>query len=330
MKLLVTGATGFIGQYLVKKLTQEGHSVRCLVRDLRQAEKLLGKKNIEYVQGDLTITETLDNICDQISVVYHLAAVMGHEPPSKSAFEKFRQINTEGTKNLAECCVGKGIDRFIYVSSTAAMGLLNESVVSEVTPCRPHTPYQVSKYEGELVLKEFLEKHSLPVVILRPSMVYGPGFGGDFLTISKLVKTGFFPKIGFGKNLSPALYIEDLKDCLYGAKEKAAVGETYIISSEESYELERVARIIAEALGVKVRMFFVPKFLAKSGAGALEHIFTLLGKKPIVTTRNIESTTTDRIFKVTKAKRDLGFQQKVTIEQGLRNTVRYFQSVGYL
>jgi UDP-glucose 4-epimerase len=330
MKLLVTGATGFIGQYLVKKLTQEGHTVRCLVRDLRQAEKLLDKKNIEYVLGDLTIKETLDNICDQISVVYHLAAIMGHEPPSKPAFEKFRRVNTEGTRNLAECCVGKGIDRFIYVSSTAAMGLLKQSVVSEATPCRPHTPYQVSKYEGELVLKEFSEKRSLPVVILRPSMVYGPGFGGDFLTITKLIRTGFFPKIGFGKNLSPALYIEDLVDCLYGSKEKAAVGETYIISSEESYELSSVAKIIAEASEVKVRMFFVPKFLAMFGAWVLEHIFTLLGKKPIVTSRNIDSTTTDRTFDVTKAKRDLGFQQRVTIEQGLRNTVRYFQSVGHL
>ena len=87
-------------------------------------------------------------------------------------------------------------------------------------------------------------------------MVYGPGFKGDFVTIGKVVKTGFFPKIGFGKNLSPALYIDDLVDCFSVVKDNAKIGETYLISSEEYYGLDRIVRIIGQALSVNVRMVF--------------------------------------------------------------------------
>lgn len=330
MNILITGATGFIGRNLVNLLIKEGHFVRSLVRDYEKAKKLLGTENIEYIVGDITDKKSLENICDNISIVYHLAAIMGHDLPSESSFKKFCKVNTEGTKNIAESCVGMGIDKFIYVSSTAAMGLLKNKVVNEETPCIPYTPYQVSKYEGELIVKELTEKRGLPGIILRPSMVYGVGFKGDFATIAKVIKTGIFPKIGFGKNLSPALYIDDLVDCMCKAKDKAIVGETYIISSEGSYELEKIARIIADALNVRVRMIMVPKFIAIFGAWILERIFLLLGEKPIVTARNIMSTTTDRVFDISKAKRELSFQQKVSIEEGLIKAVDYFQLVGYL
>ncbi len=328
--ILVTGATGFIGSNLVNLLVKEGHCVRALVRDYERAHKQLGTRNIEYVVGDITDKKSLEGICDKISIVYHLAALMGHDLPSESAFSKFRKVNTDGTKFIAESCLGTGVKKFIYVSSTAAMGLLKDKTVNEETPCRPYTPYQVTKYEGELVVKELTEKCGLPGIVVRPSMVYGVGFKGDFVTIAKVVNTGFFPKIGLGKNLSPALYIDDLIDCLNTAKDKANVGETYIISSRESYELERVARIIADTLQVKVRMIFVPTFLAIFGAWIVERIALVLGKKPVVTARNIVSTTTDRIFDTSKAKRELGLQQRVSIEQGLTRVVDYFQSSGYL
>jgi UDP-glucose 4-epimerase len=330
MNVLVTGATGFIGQHLVKRLIQEGHTVRCLIRDAEKAKRVLGNKGVEYVVGDITEKETLRNACDNISIVYHLAAIMGHDLPSKSAFDKFRRVNTDGTRNISESCIESGIDKFIYVSSTAAMGLLKDKVVNEETPCNPFTPYQVSKYEGELIVRELTADHGFPGIVLRPSMVYGIGFKGDFLTIAKVVKTGVFPKIGFGRNLSPALYIDDLVACISKAKDRAIVGQTYIISSEESYELERVVRIISEALNVKVRMVFVPKALAILGAWFLESAFLLMGKTPWVTQRNIRSTTTDRVFDVMKAKEELGFRQRVSIEEGLTKTVRYFQDAGYL
>jgi len=330
MNILVTGATGFIGQYLVRQLRREGHTVRCLIRDKQRAIELFDTQNLEYVIGDITDKRTLANITSNISVVYHLAAIMGHDLPSESAFRKFREVNAVGTKNIAESCIGNSVQKFIYVSSTAAMGLLKNNPIDEKTTCRPVTPYQVSKYEGELVVKRLTDEHGLPGIIMRPSMVYGVGFKGDFLTIAKVAKTGFFPKIGFRKHLSPALYVEDLVDCLSTAKEKAVVGETYITSSEVSYELGRVVRIIAEQLNLKVRMFFVPKLLALLGAWVLERTSLLRGETPLVTVRNIRSATTDRVFDIGKAKRDLCFQQKMSLEDGLKKTIEYYESVGYL
>ena len=330
MNILITGSTGFIGINLVKRLTEEGHFCRCLVRKNSVIDPLKHLSNIELFYGDVTDKKSLENVFDNISVVYHLAAIMGHDLPSESAFRKFRRVNTEGTRNIAECCVGKGVKKFIYVSSIAAMGLLRKKVVNEETLCKPFTPYQVSKYESELIVKELTEKKGLPGIILRPTRIYGPGFKGDLLTISKVVKTGIFPKIGLGKNLSPSLYIDDLSDCICKVKDKGAIGETYIISSEESYELEKVARIIARALNIKIRMIFIPKSLAIFGAWVLERIFLLFGKTPIATARNIHSSTTDRVFDVSKAKKELGYKQNISIEKGLKKTVEYFKSVGYL
>lgn len=329
-RIFVTGATGFIGTKLVKLLIEEGHEIKVLVRDYERARKLLGTNEVEYIVGDINDKKSMENMCDNISVVYHLAALMGHDLPSKTAFKKFREVNTNGTRFIAESCLRNGMQKFIYVSSTAAMGLSKDKVVNEETPCKPYTPYQVSKYEAELIITELTQRHGLPGVILRPSMIYGTGFRGDFVTIARAVKTGFFPKIGFGRNLSPALYVDDLVDCLNKAKEKAAIGETYIISSEESYELDRVAGIIAKALGVKLRMFFFPKVVAIIGAWILERMFLLFGKKPLLTARNISSATTDRVFDVSKAQKELGLRQSISIEEGLAMTVEYFKAQGYV
>jgi dihydroflavonol-4-reductase len=327
-RILVTGATGFIGRNLVRVLIKNGYHIRALVRDVERAERILGRRNIEYVVGDVRDRESLKNISDGITAVYHLAAITGHDSPSESAFRRYREVNVEGTKIIAESCLGRKIGKFIYISSTAAIGLSKDKVVNEETPCSPRTPYQVSKYEAEMVVREFTRKYGLPGVILRPSMVFGVGSDGDLLTIARIVKRGIFPRIGFGRNLSPAVHVDDLVDCMISAKDKALVGETYIITSERSYATEEIVRIIAEALDVEVRMIFVPKLVAMFGAWIVEHALTALGKKPFVTVRNIESRSTDRLFDVTKAKVDLSFHPQSSIDMSLREVVAYYRSEG--
>ena len=330
MKVLVTGATGFIGQRLVNLLTSEGHNCLCFVRNQSKTKSIFKESNIELIFGDIRNKIDLSAYKNKIDVVVHLAALMGHDPPSKEAFKEFRSINVEGTKNIINACMEINVNKFIHCSSTAAMGLLNNNVVTEQTISKPHTPYQVSKYESELVANEYYEKYGFPAVILRPSMVYGPGFTGDFLTMAKVVKKGFFPKIGFGKNLMPALYIDDLIDGIISAIERANIGDTYIISSEKSYPLEEVINIISSEIGVNCRNIFIPVIVALLGSWVLEKSYRLINQKPIVTYRNIKSTVTDRIFDIKKAKEILGFKQKVSIQEGLNKTIDYFKSAGLL
>lgn len=328
--VLVTGATGFIGSRLVRKLGAEGMRVRCLVRDPLGAAALFEGLDVELAEGDVTRPETLRGVVEGVGVVYHLAAIMGHDLPSEEAFARFRRVNVEGTRAIAEVCDDSGIERFVLASSTAAMGLLRDEVVREDTPVSPYTPYQVSKWEAEEVVREHARDRGLPAVVVRPSMVYGPGFRGDFLTIAKVAKKGVFPRIGRSRNLSPALYIDDCVEALALAGTRGRPGETYLVSSEESYELDRVVRIIADALGVRVRFVPVPAWIALFGAWKLERAFGLVGKHPPVTSRNIRSTITDRVFDVSKAREELGFRQRVGIDEGLRRAVAHFREAGWV
>lgn len=255
---------------------------------------------------------------------------MGHDTPSQESFARFRKVNVEGLRNIVAEAKKSHVKRFIHLSSTAAMGLLEDALVNEVTSCKPYTPYQVTKYEGEQYLLEEWRKNGFPVIILRPSMIYGPGFKGDFLTLAKVCKTGFFPTIGHGKNLSPALYIDDLIDVLPKCIDHGRMGEIYLLSSEQSYPLRQASAIIGKALGKKLHYVYVPVGMAIFGARVLEKGMPLLGRRSPVTERNIRSTVTDRTFDVTKAKRELGFRQQVPLEQGLTEAVHYFVQEHYL
>ena len=327
-RVLVTGATGFMGTRLVRALMECGYEVRALVRDRNKASQVL-PDSCELFVGDTTKPDTLAGCCDGIDIVYHLAALMGHDLPSEKAFQKFRTVNVKGTANIIRECQRAKIARFIHVSSTAAMGLLKAPVVNEEVPCNPYTPYQVTKYEGEqLVLREYRDS-GFPAIVLRPSMVYGPGFKGDFLTIAKVCRTGIFPKIGSGLILSPALYITDLIRALILFADRGEFGQTYLLSSVQSYSLKETVLIISRALHKHITFLYVPVWAAEAGAWSLEKFCVLMGKHSPVTMRNIRSVVTDRVFDIDKA-RKLGFCQKVTLEEGLTNTIGYFKQQNYL
>lgn len=329
MYVLVTGATGFMGTYLVPKLIECGHKVRVLVRDADKARRVLDKA-CEIFVGDIEKEETLIGCCDNIDVVYHMAALMGHDSPSQEAFERFRRVNVDGVKNIIREAKKNSILKFIHISSTAAMGLQTIVKINEETECRPYTPYQVTKREGELCVLEEFEKNGFPAVVIRPSMVYGPGFKGDFLTLAKVCKSGWFPRIGNGANLSPALYITDLVEALVKLIDRGQLGEIYLLSSKESYTLRETAEIIGKVLGKKIKFVYIPRSLAIAGAGILEILYKQIGKKPPVTKRNIQSVSTDRIIDITKLSKDLEFEPCISLDVGLPKTVQYFIEQKYL
>ncbi|MCI2048195.1 MAG: NAD-dependent epimerase/dehydratase family protein [Lachnospiraceae bacterium] len=325
----VTGATGFMGKRLVQVLLDRGCEVRVFVRDRTRAVEAFGEK-CEIVTGDTTDPDSLKGAFDGVDTVYHLAALMGHDLPGEAAFKKFRAVNVQGTKNVAAECRKAGVKHFIFISSTAAMGLIEDvAVVNEDTPCKPYTPYQVSKYECEQYLLQEFRTDGFPVIIVRPSMVYGPGYKGDFLTMAKLCKKGFFPEIGKGQNLSPALYITDEIEGLALLLDKGEPGQIYLLSSEKSYSLHETGEIIGKALGKKIHFVPVSTGFMLFCAGAMEKICGLAGKHSPVTRRNIRSVVTDRVFSTEKI-RALGFRQKVGLEEGLTNAVHYFVEQHYL
>lgn len=251
-----------------------------LVRNEEKAKKQFGDK-CEYHVGDVTDRDSLKGCCEGIDVVFHLVAKSGNELPSKEKFDIFRKINVGGTENIiAEC--GE-IKKFIYVSSTAAMGLVKDNPITEKSKCDPYLPYQVTKFEVEELIRKKC-KEGFPGIIVRPTKVYGINEREySYLTLAKLVKKGMFLKIGSGRNFTSNIYVSDFAQALAKLVDSGVIGETYIATSNESIDFIESGRIIAEELGVKLRVIKVPAWFMVFAAIVEERLFTLVGKTPIVT-----------------------------------------------
>lgn len=329
MKVLVTGATGFVGRHLVKALLEKGAFVRALVR---KASNLSGLENsgVEFVYGDITDRDSLQGIAKNVGVVYHLAA-MGHvSAASEEAYRKSYEVNVTGTQNLIEECLKAEVKRFIHFSSTAAMGLIKRPTIDESAECQPTTPYQRSKFESEQCINAYFRDKDLPSLILRPCMIYGVGGRGEFLKWCRLIKKGFFLKVGMGKNLTPFVHVQDVVQAAVLASENGQEGETYLVASKQSYELELIRNLAAKHLGVKKPYVYVPKWAALTGAYALENAAKRLKCTPVVTSKNIRSISTGRVFSIEKAKSHLGYHPATDLETGVKETVHWYRDQGYL
>lgn len=325
-KVLVTGATGFIGKYIVERLLDRGFELRCLVRESSNTQELLSNHKVELFTGDLTDAETLTGIATDIDYVIHLAA-MGHvSSVTQEAYNKFVGINETGTKNLiAEFLGSPTLKRFIHFSSTAAMGPIGLPILNEKSIPNPVTPYQKSKLRSEKVVLDAIQNSGLPAIILRPCMVYGIGGIGEFHKFYCLMKKGRFPKVGFGANLTPMVHVTDVADAAVLALDHGKDGELFIIAAETSYKLDDIRNAVIKTLNVHPAYPFIPAFLALIGAKMLEKLYVLRGKEPVVTYRNIKSTITDRTFDIKKAKCELGYSPKVGAESGIPETVLWYQ-----
>lgn len=326
MKVLVTGATGFVGHHLIECLSSSGYEIRCLVRKSSRIEKLKKYSDIEFFYGDVTEKESLKGIEEGIDYVVHLAA-MGHvSAVSEEAYAAFTSINEQGTRNLLSQFVGsRTLKKFIHFSSTAAMGPVGVPVLDERSEPNPRTPYQKSKLRSEQAALSFYADSQVPVTVIRPCMIYGPGGLGEFHKFCRLMKKGIFPKIGFGKNLTPMVYVKDVVSATEIVMEKGIPGECYIVASDTSFPMDDIRNCIVRELGVKVPYIFVPAFAGLTGAKLLEILFNGLGREPVVTYRNMKSTVTDRTFNIEKIKK-LGYIPRMEYRQGIKNTIQWYKN----
>ncbi len=328
MKYLITGATGFVGPYLIRRLAGAGHFARCLVRDQKKAE-YLKELPVETVWGDITKPETLDGIADGVDRVLHLAT-LGHMSNYTVTESMFMKINVEGTMNVMAQALRSGVKRIVHCSSVAAMGICPESPADETTPCRPHHSYGRSKLQAEQEVLKMCRKDGLPASIVRFSMVYGPGDFRDILRISRMAKKWYLPKIGKRPKLTPLIHAEDAVAGLLLAAEKGSAGEIYLLTNEQSEPFDGILKTIRDALGIQSGPIYVPEWAAMGAARLCETMCRLAGKPPIVTRKNIESTLADRVFSIDKAKQELGFKPRIDPEPGLRETVEWYIKKGWI
>lgn len=319
MKVLVTGATGFIGSHLAERLIREGYEVYALVR----SQKRWLPEGVKVIRGDLT--GELPALRG-FHHVFHLAALTRARYP-----KEYFQVNAGGTERLARKLLeGGGITgRLVYLSSLSAQGPTKATdPLTEESPPKPVSPYGASKLQGEEILRGLAKE--LPVVILRPSAVYGPR--DDYmLELFRLIKRGLLPLLREEQWLS-MVYVEDLVEALLLAVEgDFPSGEVFLISDGSYYPLQGIADMVASILGVRLRKVRIPKGLAHGVALVAEWWGRLRGVAPAFNRNKLAEALQEAwICQNAKARKVLGFEPKYPLEEGLRLTLRWYREAGWL
>lgn len=329
MKILVTGGTGFIGSHLVEALVKRGYQVRCLVRETT-AERInfLRKLEVDLIQGDLLNKRKLKEALQNIDIVYHIAGAVDAKTKSKKVFY---DVNVKGTENILEASIKAGVKRFIHCSSVGVYGIVDKKLsVKETEKYNPHTDYERSKTRGERIVLA-AKNRGMEISVIRPAIVYGPRDFSAIYKWFKVIKKGLFRIIGHGNNKIHMVYVKNLVEgmILAGEKEKAK-GQIYNIADEKETTIKEIAKAMAKALEVKLPRIHLPKTIAKIIAIFFEVLAKIIKIEPPLTRKRVAFLTENRIFDISKAKKELGYSPEIKLEQGIKETVQWYKENKYL
>ena len=326
MKTLVTGGTGFIGSHLVERLRAQGRAVVCIAKDMMHA-RLLALRGCDVRLADINEAADIDSALEGVDTVYHVAGVTRCRDP-----KDYYEGNTLATRRFMEICRNHRatLRRIVYVSSQTAVGpSLDGSPVCEDAPYHPVSHYGKSKMLAELeVLKAAAE---LPVTIVRPSAVYGPR-ERDMYDYIKTVKRGLKLLIGFHDKLMSLVHVEDLVSGMLLAGEAArAAGEKYFLGSERPYTIREIGGTIAGVLHRRSLSVRLPHCLVYAVGGVATAIGKATGAEVFFNLEKArEAVQPAWTCSVAKAAAELGYRERFTLEEGMRQTYRWYIENGWL
>ena len=328
IRYLVTGATGFIGRHLVDALLERGALVRVLARDTSRVPEGWHDR-VEVAEGDVTRPGSLTSAVSGVDVVFHLAGVINLPPGSD---DRYYQVNLEGTKNVFNAAMTADVlpRRFLYCSSVGVMGVLKKVPADETTPCLPTNAYERSKLEAEEWVLEEGRRQGVAVSVARPAWVYGPGDRRTFPIFSMTAKRRFV-MIGKGETWIHPVFVGDLAQGILGcAQSPEAVGQRVILAGASPVRLRELARLIAETLAVKPLSIRVPVPVASAIALGCEILYKPLRKQPPIHRRRLGFFLRDQAFDISLARRCCGYDPEVFLREGIRLTVAWYRSHGWL
>jgi nucleoside-diphosphate-sugar epimerase len=320
LKTLVTGATGFIGTYLVRTLVEQGKDVRCLVRK-NSDTKPLKELGVELFVGDITSRDSLKGAAKGVNIVYHLAG----EVYSKRCSDYYK-INFEGTKKILEECLPENIERFIYLSSIAAVGPNRKPgiLLNEQSPCRPIDSYGKSKLESEKLLLRSFDTDGFPVVIVRPPTVYGPSERSKIIKkVFQMVQKGSHLIASGHNHLRSMCYIDNLIQGMIATEHfTSSIGQIYFFADKRPYRYNEIFQAVAQEMGIVLKETHLPGWTL-SVCGVL---FKLLSRidyysLPLFVAWHM---VLEMACDIRKAKEQLNYKPRIDIKEGIKKTVRYY------
>ena len=330
MKILITGATGFIGKYLTKSLIKN-NKIRCFVRRKSKEKDIAFLENLgaEIFYGDIFDKQNLIKSMKGIDAVFHLAGGGNVATTFKKGYNKLKKLNVESTDIVLNAAIKSKVKKFIHFSSISAMGIIVEKKLDETSKCLPQTPHEVCKFKTEQIMEKHKDK--ILITIIRPGIVYGPyAINSEILQIGNLMKKHFFIIPGNGKNITPWVYVEDVIDAtMLAFKKNKKSGEKFIIVSDPEPTFNQLIDEISKELKIKVFVVHIPAFLFRFTGHVLEKLGDIFRFEPLINSVRAKSMTSNRIYNITKIKK-LGYKQKFKLNQGIKNTIQWYKKNGYL
>jgi nucleoside-diphosphate-sugar epimerase len=323
MKALVTGATGFTGRNLCHRLVNDGWDVYAFVRGSSRTDYLEGL-GVHCIEADITSFSDVHNSFPDVEVVFNLAAAYRAEHADRN---EFWRINVDAVANLLEASLVHNVLRFVHCSTVGVQGEIEDPPASESYRFKPGDHYQESKLAGERIALEYMEK-GLRVTVVRPVGIYGPG-DERFLKLFKPIAKGYFVMVGTGDTLYHLTYIDDLvQGLVLAATRQEAVGQVFTIAGEKYTTLNELVDMIAKVVGRKRMKIAIPLMPVMLAAAVCDKTFRAFGLSPPIYPRRVEFFALDRAFSIEKARRTLGYEPKVGLEEGLRRTADWYRKQG--
>jgi len=322
--VLVTGANGFVGSRLCRRLLDEHYHVIAGIRKGCNRELLAGM-DLETRLGDVTCPESLPAMVKDVDFVVHNAGIVKAADP-----DLFFRVNEFGTKNIAEASLqNSSLKKFVFISSLAAVGPSDGiRPMTENDIPHPLTTYGRSKLAGEVSVLEL--KGRLNTVILRPPAIYGPG-DREMISFFKIVNLGLKPYLG---NLNRRLQLIHVDDVCLGVicamKAETKPGGIYFIAESKSFSFRELVHFLEVAVGRKGLPLYIPGALLKGIARISESLMKALGKPPMFTVGKAREILGNWEISTEKARMELGFESKYLFPEGSAETAKWYFKEGWL
>lgn len=315
-RLMITGASGFVGAALCHRAVFDGHRVRgaVLPGELDRVPRGVELCPIESIGPQTSWKDALE----EVDTIIHLAArvhIMSDDHPDP--LEAFREVNTAGTRRLAEEAARLGVRRLVFISSIKVNGEETFGEPFKVTDAAdPQDAYGLSKWEAELALYEIAERTGLEVVVIRPPLVYGPGVKANFRRLLGLVAREYPLPLGSIENRRSLIALDNLVDLLLeAATHPAAAGELFLAGDGEDLSTPEMIRRLAHAMGKNARLMPFPPGLIRVGT-------SLIGRQS-----SFQRLSGSLQVDISRARRVMGWKPPVTVDEAFAHTARWFRKL---
>jgi nucleoside-diphosphate-sugar epimerase len=327
MKVAITGGTGCLGQPLIEKLINSGIDIQLLTLPQDPAKGSLERK-VRIISGDLNSLEALKSLTKNCETVFHLAGKVHSVPKTKTEEQNFFHVNVEGTRNVLEVASANKVKRIVFYSTVGVYGKDADFHGDELSPCKPLTVYAKSKYEAEQLILNSSNNGGPKGVVLRFPVVYGPLDRGNVGHLIRAIKKKRFVYFGTALHLRSLISSKNTAEAAYLAATKSkAANQIFCVTDGVDYTMIHLVETICKELGTSWRPIQIPlslgKFMGIIG-NALENLF----HRPMpINSDKVRKLSHPLTFSCSKIQETLGYQPVTSIQDGIKDEVRWLSTV---